>query len=191
VPPTHEVSEHLRSTPYFVYNTHYHSAQAEHNTEYSRPCHCVVCTSTILCHWSRLWRGVQSTSSTSHAHPCRSFRASTRVYEVHRPNLHSKCHGIFTAMKARSLCLRGLDTRISHHRPSFLRQISSSLPPTPTIAKLLTSSVLAVRGENSSVTINGFVRSVRKQKSVAFAAIGDGTTVEPLQAVLSPSQADR
>ncbi|KAI9772063.1 MAG: asparaginyl-tRNA synthetase [Geoglossum simile] len=93
-------------------------------------------------------------------------------------------------MKARSLCLRGLDPRISHHRPSFLRQISSSPLPTPTIAALLTSSVLAGRGENSSVTVNGFVRSVRKQKSVAFAAIGDGTTVEPLQAVLSPSQAD-
>jgi asparaginyl-tRNA synthetase len=40
------------------------------------------------------------------------------------------------------------------------------------------------------VTINGFVRSIRKQKRVAFAAIGDGTTIEPLQAVLTPDQAN-
>lgn len=40
------------------------------------------------------------------------------------------------------------------------------------------------------VTINGFVRSIRKQKRVAFAAIGDGTTLEPLQAVLTPDQAN-
>ncbi|USW59448.1 Class II Aminoacyl-tRNA synthetase/Biotinyl protein ligase (BPL) and lipoyl protein ligase (LPL) [Septoria linicola] len=39
------------------------------------------------------------------------------------------------------------------------------------------------------VTVNGWVRSVRKQKRVAFAHIGDGTTTKPLQAVLKPEQA--
>jgi len=33
------------------------------------------------------------------------------------------------------------------------------------------------------------VRSVRKQKRVAFAAIGDGSTTGSLQAVLKPEQA--
>ncbi|KAH0553235.1 hypothetical protein GP486_006601 [Trichoglossum hirsutum] len=95
-------------------------------------------------------------------------------------------------MKARSLCLRGLDPRTDRYSRPFLRHISSSPSSTPTIATLLTSPRTSKGVEDGSpVTINGFVRSVRKQKSIAFAAIGDGTTVEPLQAVLTPAQAKR
>ncbi|RMZ81330.1 hypothetical protein DV738_g2307, partial [Chaetothyriales sp. CBS 135597] len=39
------------------------------------------------------------------------------------------------------------------------------------------------------VTISGLVRSVRKQKRVAFAHIQDGTTYEPIQAILDPQLA--
>jgi asparaginyl-tRNA synthetase len=39
------------------------------------------------------------------------------------------------------------------------------------------------------VTLNGFVRTVRKQKRVAFAAIGDGTSLDAVQAVLTIEQA--
>ncbi|KAK6442888.1 asparaginyl-tRNA synthetase [Oleoguttula sp. CCFEE 5521] len=42
----------------------------------------------------------------------------------------------------------------------------------------------------ANVTVNGWVRSVRKQKKVAFAAIADGSTVTALQAVLKPEQAE-
>ncbi|KAH0543315.1 hypothetical protein FGG08_002378 [Glutinoglossum americanum] len=93
-------------------------------------------------------------------------------------------------MKARSLCLRNLNQRTGHHNRSFLRHISSPPPPNPTIASLLAYPQTFESRDNSPVTINGFVRSVRKQKTIAFAAIGDGTTVEPLQAVLTPAQAD-
>ena len=41
--------------------------------------------------------------------------------------------------------------------------------------------------ENASVT--GWIRSVRKQKRVAFAAVGDGSTVDVLQAVIKPEDA--
>jgi asparaginyl-tRNA synthetase len=44
--------------------------------------------------------------------------------------------------------------------------------------------------ENEVITINGFVRSVRKQKRVAFAALADGSAMQPLQAVLTPAQAE-
>ncbi|GFF50040.1 asparagine--tRNA ligase, mitochondrial [Aspergillus udagawae] len=43
--------------------------------------------------------------------------------------------------------------------------------------------------ENREIKINGFVRSVRKQKRFAFAEITDGSTIEPLQAFLKPAQA--
>jgi asparaginyl-tRNA synthetase len=43
--------------------------------------------------------------------------------------------------------------------------------------------------EDKEIKINGFIRSVRKQKRVAFAEISDGSTVEPLQAILKPAQA--
>lgn len=43
--------------------------------------------------------------------------------------------------------------------------------------------------EEKEITINGFIRSVRKQKRFAFAQISDGSTVQPLQAFLTPTQA--
>ncbi|KAK3109304.1 asparaginyl-tRNA synthetase, partial [Teratosphaeriaceae sp. CCFEE 6253] len=45
------------------------------------------------------------------------------------------------------------------------------------------------RAEASDVDVYGWVRSVRRQKRVAFAAVGDGSTFEPLQAVLRPEDA--
>jgi len=43
--------------------------------------------------------------------------------------------------------------------------------------------------EDKEVTVQGFIRSVRKQKRFAFAEITDGSTVQPLQAILKPEQA--
>ena len=45
--------------------------------------------------------------------------------------------------------------------------------------------------ENTEIQVNGIVRSVRKQKKYAFAHISDGSTERPLQAILSPEQADQ
>ncbi len=40
------------------------------------------------------------------------------------------------------------------------------------------------------VTVNAWIRSVRRQKRVSFAHIGDGTTLTPLQAVLTKEQSE-
>jgi aspartyl/asparaginyl-tRNA synthetase len=40
------------------------------------------------------------------------------------------------------------------------------------------------------VTVTGFVQTVRKQKKIAFVALSDGSSLEPLQAVLHPDQAE-
>ncbi|KAJ6020663.1 hypothetical protein N7540_006167 [Penicillium herquei] len=45
------------------------------------------------------------------------------------------------------------------------------------------------RLENQEIKVNGFIKSVRKQKRRAFAEISDGSTIEPLQAILTPEQA--
>jgi asparaginyl-tRNA synthetase len=39
--------------------------------------------------------------------------------------------------------------------------------------------------------VHGWVRSVRKQKKIAFVALGDGSTLESLQAVLKPDQVEQ
>ncbi|EMD68798.1 hypothetical protein COCSADRAFT_81349 [Bipolaris sorokiniana ND90Pr] len=44
--------------------------------------------------------------------------------------------------------------------------------------------------DGATLTINGYVRTVRKQKRVAFAAIGDGSTLRTVQAVLPPQLAE-
>lgn len=60
---------------------------------------------------------------------------------------------------------------------------------TPRIATLLnTPSTSSVR---KVVTINGYVRSLRKHRKTCFAALGDGSTIEPLQVVLNPEQTKR
>jgi asparaginyl-tRNA synthetase len=71
---------------------------------------------------------------------------------------------------------------------------SSTLSP-PTIATLLGHSESPLQSRQpplsgETLTLNGFVRSVRKQKRVAFAAIGDGSSLQTVQAVLTPEQAE-
>ncbi|KAK5125250.1 hypothetical protein LTR85_000926 [Meristemomyces frigidus] len=51
------------------------------------------------------------------------------------------------------------------------------------------AQLLASDAEAKHVDVYGWVRSLRKQKKIAFAALGDGSTLEPLQAVLKPDDA--
>lgn len=53
-----------------------------------------------------------------------------------------------------------------------------------TIAELLERGSAA-----ENVQVDGWVRSVRKQKRIAFAAIGDGSSLDSVQAVLKPDDA--
>lgn len=55
------------------------------------------------------------------------------------------------------------------------------------------AGIAGLLGRNEAVknaTVNGWVRSLRKQKKIAFAALQDGSTLEPLQAVLKPEQTE-
>ncbi|KAL6709538.1 asparaginyl-tRNA synthetase [Coniothyrium glycines] len=77
--------------------------------------------------------------------------------------------------------------------PSCIRYTSTRHPAS--IAELLRPSLSASNTpdtpkEGSSLTISGYVRTIRKQKRVAFAAIGDGSTLQTVQAVLAPQLAD-
>ncbi|KIW02798.1 asparagine-tRNA ligase [Verruconis gallopava] len=81
---------------------------------------------------------------------------------------------------------------VAQHQGAYLltrRHISTTTPAT-TVAQLLRSTAEASSSLSTQgpVTLNGFVRTVRKQKRVAFAAIGDGTSLDAVQAVLTPDQ---
>jgi asparaginyl-tRNA synthetase len=54
------------------------------------------------------------------------------------------------------------------------------------IATMLACDVRLMNAE-----VHGWVRSVRKQKKIAFVALGDGSTLESLQAVLKPDQVEQ
>jgi asparaginyl-tRNA synthetase len=45
--------------------------------------------------------------------------------------------------------------------------------------------------DSGKVIVNGFIRSIRNQKHRSFASIGDGSSLEPLQALLTPQQSQR
>ncbi|KAK5002029.1 asparaginyl-tRNA synthetase, partial [Cryomyces antarcticus] len=66
----------------------------------------------------------------------------------------------------------------------------SSTVAHPNIASILEGSTASTTYKDQPIRVDGFVRTVRKQKRVAFAAIGDGSSLEPLQAVLKPEQAE-
>lgn len=78
---------------------------------------------------------------------------------------------------------------------SVARLGSSSTPQSRIIALRCAQILQASKSdgpcnlEDKEIKVNGFIRSVRKQKRFAFAEISDGSTVEPLQAILKPAQA--
>ncbi|KAE9369073.1 asparaginyl-tRNA synthetase [Stipitochalara longipes BDJ] len=45
--------------------------------------------------------------------------------------------------------------------------------------------------DREKVIVNGFIRSIRNQKQRSFASVGDGSSLEPLQALLTPQQSAR
>ena len=61
----------------------------------------------------------------------------------------------------------------------FRRFASTSTLP-PTIQQLLTRP-----SNNHSIQVNGWIKSVRRQKKVAFAVITDGSRTSGLQAVFN------
>ncbi|CZR57876.1 related to asparaginyl-tRNA synthetase (mitochondrial) [Phialocephala subalpina] len=54
-----------------------------------------------------------------------------------------------------------------------------------TIARILEEKP----ADPTDVVVTGFIRSIRNQKQRSFASIGDGSSLEPLQALLTPAQA--
>ncbi|OAL46062.1 asparaginyl-tRNA synthetase [Pyrenochaeta sp. DS3sAY3a] len=82
----------------------------------------------------------------------------------------------------------------AHVLPPCLLRCSSTFCPSNIAALLrpypLSSSSQQAPPDGETVTINGYVRTVRKQKRIAFAAIGDGSTLQTVQAVLAPQLAE-
>lgn len=79
----------------------------------------------------------------------------------------------------------------SSNRPLSSRRLTT----VPNVASLLAqqhfrSSSQTNVSEGDTVRVNGFVRTVRKQKRVAFASISDGSCLDAVQVVLSPEHAE-
>ena len=92
----------------------------------------------------------------------------------------SKCaHGHVLTNIPRTRCITRLD----------FRRWTSNVAKTPSIAQVLD---FPARSEDPlQLNVRGFVRSIRKQKTKAFAAIDDGSSLKPLQAIVEPEQALR
>ncbi len=58
-------------------------------------------------------------------------------------------------------------------------------------ANLSVAKLLDTPAGDAEREVFGFIRSIRKQKTRAFASIGDGSSLGPLQAMLTPEQAQR
>jgi hypothetical protein len=82
---------------------------------------------------------------------------------------------------------RGLSHRTLRTNTSI--RWSSTIQKPANIASLLKSSVDNTNESSPEIEVNGYVRTIRKQKRIAFAAVGDGSSLQPVQAVLTPDQA--
>ncbi|KEQ69559.1 asparaginyl-tRNA synthetase [Aureobasidium namibiae CBS 147.97] len=82
---------------------------------------------------------------------------------------------------------RGLSHRTLRTNASL--RWSSTIQKPANIASLLKSSAETTDESTPEIEINGYVRTIRKQKRIAFAAVGDGSSMQPVQAVLTPDQA--
>ncbi|KAF2481966.1 asparaginyl-tRNA synthetase [Neohortaea acidophila] len=70
--------------------------------------------------------------------------------------------------------------------PRRHRAFSASVWP---CGRRSTADLLQHGADEENVCVTGWVRTVRKQKRVAFAAVSDGSTVHSIQAVLKPEDA--
>ena len=82
----------------------------------------------------------------------------------------------------------------AHALSSRRSRQNSTFCPTNIAALLRPASPLSSTpqgpSESETLTVHGYVRSVRKQKRIAFAVIGDGSTLSTVQAVLPPQLAE-
>jgi len=58
------------------------------------------------------------------------------------------------------------------------------------VASLLDATERSRPTQEESIAVPGYVQTIRKQKKVAFAAIRDGSSLKPLQAVMKPEHAE-
>lgn len=86
---------------------------------------------------------------------------------------------------------RGLQRCLRLGAQGRVQQRLHSSAPSPTASPLSVAKLLATPADDGERQVYGFVRSIRKQKTRAFAAIGDGSSLEPLQALLTPAQAEK
>ena len=49
--------------------------------------------------------------------------------------------------------------------------------------------LLSAQSEAQDVDVHGWIRSIRRQKKITFAVVGDGSTTSAIQAVLKPEDA--
>lgn len=81
--------------------------------------------------------------------------------------------------------VRGHSTPTASGSSTTTRSNPSRQPPLRNHASLLSQKDI----DSSPVRVAGLVRSVRKQKKLAFAHLSDGSTYAPIQAVLQPEDA--
>lgn len=99
----------------------------------------------------------------------------------HLPHFRRACQYTYTPLTCRNV---RRPPHIPSTRPLTTQPLRNELKKHSDLLQDATSIGTTIR-------VAGLVRSIRRQKRVAFAHISDGTTLQPIQAILSPEQAQR
>jgi hypothetical protein len=120
-------------------------------------------------------------------HPLNSNPATRDLGPVEALNAGGRTRGNKEEMVGPKRHLVRCVGRALNHGRAFHTIPSSQTPKQSSIAHLLDNGP----PDSENVVINGFIRSIRNQKQRSFASVGDGSSLEPLQAILTPAQAQR
>lgn len=110
-----------------------------------------------------------TTSSYSPLHPTDPTSLSTNDY-LERQTMQTWRRAFTTSI-----------ARLNHSPPT-----TSTRPILLRCAKLLQESG---RNEDQEIRLQGLVRNVRKQKKMAFVEVSDGSTIQPVHALMRPDNA--
>lgn len=122
-------------------------------------------------------RSCGSTTGITHYFPCRTKNELIRYRTIQ----YGPGAGAMRTWRTAQRSVRSLEA-IPSYRRSFSR--SYRRDELYRVADLLRHDVDA-----AEVSVQGWTRAVRKQKRIAFASVGDGSTPAAVQAVLKPEDA--
>lgn len=96
----------------------------------------------------------------------------------------------FLLPRIRPVATRAAATVVGAARPTTTTRLFSVTASTPSMVLKRVKTIDAVDPTEESVVVKGWVRTIRKQKTLAFVQVNDGSNLKGIQCVVSFDEID-